>query len=133
VRGGVVGVSLDGRVRAAFDGVTISDSQFGLMSSLGATASIRGSLVTGNGVGLLIDGAIEGRTAELNVEDCLITHNDTGIEVRTAATARLSRSTLTDNTTGIRVGSGVLETRGNNTIRGNATDVAGALTPIAGE
>ncbi len=134
VSGGVVGISLDGHVRAALERVRLGESDFGLMSSLGATASIRDSLVSGNGVGLLADAAFDGESAELSIESCLITHNDTGVEVRPhATTARLSRSTVTNNGTGLLVSGGVLETRGNNTVRGNGSDVSGPLTPIAGD
>ncbi len=135
VRGGVVGISLDGPVRAALEHVTITDSSFGLLSGLGARAAIRNSLVTGNGVGLLADALFPEAGAELSIEDCLITHNQTGIEVRPpASVARLSGSTVTNNDIGVSVaGAGVLETLGNNTVRGNGTNVSGSLTPISGE
>ena len=134
VRGARVGISLDGPVHAALDNVTIADSEFGVLSGLGAQASIRNSLITGNGTGLLVDAGFETVTAELSIENCLITHNQTGVEVRTAnSTGRLSNSTVTNNGVGAHASGGVLETRGNNTIRGNGTNVSGTLTPVSGE
>jgi hypothetical protein len=134
VRGGVVGISLDAPVRPALENVTITDSEFGLLSGLGAQASIRNSVITGNGVGLLADALLGTLIAELSIEDCLITHNQTGIEVRPpTSTARLSNSTVTNNGIGVNVSGGVLETRGNNTVRGNGTNVSGSLTPISGD
>jgi hypothetical protein len=50
-----------------------------------------------------------------------------------SATARISNSTFTSNSTGVH-NNGTLETRQNNTVRGNTTNVAGnnALTNIGG-
>ena len=47
--------------------------------------------------------------------------------------ARISNSTFTGNVAGIVTSGGVVETRSNNTVEGNTTDVSGALTPITGK
>jgi hypothetical protein len=124
------------------------------VSKAGAIVALRG--LTLNGRGTFGDGIVIDAAATVHIEDCLIhgfgsdgitvaageievfvtgtTVRDggTGLEVKSGSIARISNSTFTANTTGIR-NFHVVETRGNNTIRGNGTDVLGgslALTPF---
>ena len=71
--------------------------------------------------------------AKVFVIDSTLRDNGAGLDVRETSVVRISNSTITGNAIGI-VNTGTVETRGNNTIRGNTTtDLAGdALTPIAG-
>lgn len=86
---------------------------------------IRDSIVSGNQTGLYVD------TGEMNVENCMVTHNTTA-GVRTdepGAIIRISNSTITKNAIGVQqVVSTTIYTRLNNTIEGNGTDVSGSLT-----
>ncbi len=132
VRGGHVAVYLTSPVQGAFDDVTILDADFGLVTSLDAAASIRNSVLAGNGVALQVDMGGANRS-RLTVDACLITHNVTAVLSGGNGVARLSGSTITNNDTGVNVGIGVVETRGNNTIRGNGRDVVGTMTAIPGQ
>ncbi len=131
VRGGYVAVYLASPMQGVFDDVTISDADFGLVTSLDAVASIRDSAIVGNGVAIQVDMG-GGNRSRLTVEDCLLTHNVTGVQAGANGLVRLSGSTITNNDTGVSVGTGVVETRGNNTIRGNGRDVVGTMTAIPG-
>ena len=69
----------------------------------------------------------------MTVESSLAAGNGVrGLHVVAGGIARIANSTLTDNGTGIR-NSGTVETRQNNTVRGNGIDLQGnALTAIGG-
>lgn len=138
VRGSLVGVSLDAGTRAVLDQGRVEGNQFGLVSGLGAQATVRDCTATGNGVGLLASTPLDGLLSELSVESCLVTHNGTGIESRAEAAGdavvRLSASTVTNNSVGLsQSGSAVIESRGTSTVRGNGTNVVGLVTPVPGE
>jgi hypothetical protein len=68
----------------------------------------------------------------MTLESSVAHGNNIGLNV-SGGNARISRSTFTGNTTGIDIPNGVVETLGNNTIRGNMTDIDGTLTPIDGK
>jgi len=58
---------------------------------------------------------------EFNLENCVISNNETGI-VSNGALVRVSNSTLTNNDTALDpIGSGSILTRNNNTVQGNTT------------
>jgi hypothetical protein len=71
----------------------------------------------------------------MTVDSSLAFGNVRGLSVSnlSGSLARISNSTFTDNGTGLSNSGGTLETRGNNTVEGNTTDVSGALTPISGK
>ena len=71
----------------------------------------------------------------MTVDSSVAFGNVRGLSVSNLAgsLARISNSTFTDNGTGLSNSGGTLETRGNNTVEGNTTDVSGALTPITGK
>jgi hypothetical protein len=133
IRGSYVGVSLDSITRASLDGVRLEGNEYGLVSGLGARATIRDSIATGNTSVALLASALSNTTAELNIENCLATHNNVGIEAAgydgATAVVRVSGSTVTDNDIGLKqTDSGLLFSRGNNTVEGNVTDVSGTLS-----
>lgn len=137
IQGSDIAVFLDAAGDAVFERVRLADNEYGIVAGLGARATIRNSVVTGSRrAGLRADGF--GHRSELNVVDCVVTHNALGVGVvsydRVPAVLRLSNNTITDNDTGVsQTGTGaVAESRGNNTIRGNAVDVSGVLTLVAG-
>jgi parallel beta helix pectate lyase-like protein len=86
----------------------------------GGKASIRDSVASGNGNGIVAQNS----GTQVNVESCLVANNFGGIASTTSATVRVSNSTVTNNNTGL-VNNAFMETRGNNTVRGNTTNVSG--------
>jgi parallel beta-helix repeat protein len=113
-------------------------------------ATITRSVASGNGVDgiLLLDGVMsvawtaaaengqDGFAARqggrMTLESCVAHGNDTGISV-TGATAHVSNCTVTNNSEfGFLNVFGTMETRQNNTVRGNGQDIAATLTPISG-
>jgi parallel beta helix pectate lyase-like protein len=97
-----------------------------------ARASIANSVASGN----TFVGLLGSSSAELSIESCLVANNNTGISASGTAgetTVRVSNSTVTDNPlAGISVSAATLESRSNNTVRGNGTNVSGTITPISG-
>jgi len=119
--------------RASFDRVRLEGGGHGLITEF-AGATLANSVITGNGgTGVLVlDGSV------VTMEACQVTDsqqdgiNVTGINE--PALLRLSNSTVTDNIFGGVVAgeSGTLESRGNNTVRGNGTDIIGVLLNTPG-
>jgi hypothetical protein len=115
--------------------VRLEHNEFGLGVFKGQV-TVRDSVASGNAqVGFLVDGFED---AQLNLEDCMASNNGHGIRASSAGAndrgvARVSRCVVTGNETGLaQWGGGVIETRGNNTVGGNGTNVSGTLTPLGG-
>lgn len=106
---------------------------FGLGVSAGAKVTIRGSTVSGHSVGLSLQLS---NNAVLTVEDCVIFNNkDAGIaivSIEPGGTVRVSNSVVTQNGIGFSNNTGVFESRGNNTVRGNTTNTSGPITSYSG-
>jgi hypothetical protein len=137
--------------------VTIENSHFHSNTSAGvvtgsANTSIHRSTASGNSSGIFVTAgsttsvtstaAVQNASSGFSVHtgatltiDSSIAHGTggQGLFVSTESTARISNSTFTNNVTGIQINSGIVETRSNNTIEGNTTDVIGTLTPITGK
>jgi hypothetical protein len=93
-------------------------------------ASIRASVASGNTAGFC---DFNSATADLTVEDSLAASNvGAGIEVFNGV-VRISNNTVTANGTGLRQVGDTLESRGNNTVRGNGTDTSGTITELSPE
>ena len=134
--------------RATIDNSRFDNNHGTAILVLSGDARIRGSTVSGNvSQGIFVDNAtvsvVSTMTSRnptglfvksggiLTVESSLADGNGTGLFV-TGSTARISNSTFTRNNNGI-VNNGVVETRSNNTVRGNTIDLSGsALTPLGG-
>ena len=88
----------------------------------GASAAVKESVVAGNGVGLDNAGTM------LDIEDSVVTNNTiAGVSGR-AGTVRVSGSTVTNNLVGLQqTGSGIVQSRGGNTIEGNGTNTSGTI------
>lgn len=121
--------------RGSLDRVRLEHNEFGIGVFKGQV-TVRDSVATGNvQVGFLVDGFED---AQLNLEDCMASNNGHGIRASTngpndISIARVSRCVVTGNDGGIvQQGNAVVETRGNNMVAGNATNVSGALTPLGG-
>lgn len=124
-----------GKLVVTIDNCRLEDSGVGLLSLGGGTViAMRDSIVAGNRTAGL---ALEGDT-ELNIDNSMVSNNGTiGIDVRTGALARVSNSTVTNNVVAGLSNSafspGIIETRGNNTVRGNDKDITGTVTAISGK
>jgi hypothetical protein len=93
-----------------------------------ATVAIEDSLADGNGdYGVRID---SGATANLT-GDVLSSNGLGGLTtVNASAVGRIGGSTVTRNGTGLLQAAGTLESYGDNLVRGNTTDTAGAITVV---
>jgi hypothetical protein len=101
---------------------------------------VRDTVATGNGTYGFYAGAINpGASARLIVENSVARNNWAGIRADGSnqgnTTIVVSNSVIADNLTcGLCSDGGVanIESRGNNTVRGNVPDVSGTLVPIGG-
>jgi hypothetical protein len=115
--------------RATMARVRLEGNATGLSVSAGASASVRGSCVSSNSAsGLTCD------AGDLEVDGCLAVGNGNAIVAGPGnATVRVSGSVLTDNATGLlQTGAGVLLSRGDNTVEGNAANTSGTIGSILG-
>jgi nitrous oxidase accessory protein NosD len=103
----------------------VVNSDFGFQFPLGSTGVITKTQFSGTGtVGVLMSGAT------VAVSDCVISEKQFGLYLDGGGTLRLAGSVVTKNTTGVSNVSSVFATYGNNQLRGNGTDVLGAITPV---
>jgi hypothetical protein len=73
-----------------------------------------------------------GVNAFVDVRSSRIYGSAWGLQVLGTSTLRLSQCVVTGNVTGLeQSASGVLETYGNNVVRGNSIDVSGAITLVS--
>ncbi|HWN10341.1 MAG TPA: right-handed parallel beta-helix repeat-containing protein [Pyrinomonadaceae bacterium] len=76
--------------------------------------------------------SVTNAVASANIDNCRITQNTLDGVNATAGVVRLSDSYIIGNLgSGVNSPAGQVQTFGNNKIKGNVTDVTGALTPIA--
>ena len=141
---------------AAIDQALMERNSFDGLEVRNATVAIRNSVVALSGsTGLYAIALAGGTTADLSVDNCQANHNFNGITsggnsgtarvmlsnsvvslnanigviANTNGTVRVSNNTVTGNGTGLlQASSGVFESRGNNTIRGNTTETTGTIT-----
>jgi hypothetical protein len=115
--------------------LTIDNSHFDnnagngfFMLGSGSLATIRRSTASGNGFN-----GFQAFAGVMTLDSSLAVGNILrGLNIVGAAVGRISNSTFTDNGTGIS-NTGTVETRQNNTVRGNSIDLQGnSLTPIGG-
>jgi hypothetical protein len=118
---GITGIS--------YDNVSITKCAVGISAANGTRGSIRASTIslnTSNGIAT----AQVGSATEVNIDSSLISGCTTGINAGGSTHVRISRMLITQNSNSI-AGAGLVDTGGNNTIHGNATNTApnGLLTP----
>ena len=113
---------------AALDNLTLEENGIGLFLAGGATATVRNTNASGN-TNTGMEAAATSGFAELNIENCLIANNVTaGVLSGGNSTVRVAGSTVTDNGTGFfQFNTGVLQTRGNNTLQGNGIATQGTI------
>jgi hypothetical protein len=133
---GIYLASTLGTIQASVDGCRIEGNFYGVQVGGGGKATLKRSVLSGNYGGANAANFVNGTSAELNVEDCVLSNNSQiGVAVNSAnggsATARVSRSTVTENGIGIgQSGGGVLASAGNNTVKGNNIDTAGTISSL---
>jgi hypothetical protein len=119
---------------AAIDNVRLERNiSTGLAASDGSKVTVRNSLVSGGNTGFS-GVSNSAQNAELNIENCFAFNNsNVGIQSTSSSTGvttvRVSNSIVTDNGTGFFAGNApaVFQSRGNNTVEGNTTNVVGAV------
>jgi hypothetical protein len=120
--------------KAALDHVRlVKNVHTGLFISGSTTrVTITDSVASDNSSG---QGMFANLGSQLNVERCQAANNGNGIEAYDGAIVRVSNSTVTNNAAfGLYYSAATLETRANNTVRGNGTgDVLGGATVISGQ
>jgi hypothetical protein len=113
---------------ATISSSSVSGNNIGILATQGAFVSVVSTIATKNsnsGFGATIGGII-------TVESSVAIGNSNGLTASNGGIARISKSSFTDNSFGI-VNSSTIETRQNNTVEGNGTDLQGnALTTIGG-
>jgi len=103
---------------------------FGIYALANSRVTVSDTVAANNGQGFVVEDS-----AELNAENCVAANNTTnGFRSAGAGTPimRVSNSAATNNGTGFRQTTGTFESRGNNTVRGNATNTVGTITAIPG-
>jgi hypothetical protein len=107
--------------RASLDDVTLNRLQTGVLSVGSSTVTVHRSTANGNAEGFA---AAYGPTAELHVDDCLMTNNQWGVVVSNGARAYLGRSTLNNNFIAAMFndGASILVSYGDNHFVSNASD-----------
>ncbi len=126
-----------------------------------ATVAIRDSVAAGNTVGFWARAGTGGALADLSADNCQASHNgfgfyagsafgtarlsvsnsvsslnnNSGISANNNGTVGASNNTVVRNLYGlVQLNTGVFESRGNNTVRGNTTmDISGTITTFAGQ
>lgn len=119
--------------RATIERTRLKSNQYGVIASAGASITIRASNISGSlQEGLVVDSHWGGAISDLNVEDCVVAHNGTGIDSLAysggSSNVRVSNSTITYNNIGLRQNGGSLFSRTNNTVEGNTTNTLGTIT-----
>jgi len=110
------------RISAVIDNCWIQSCGFsGVTAESGCLVTISNSILTGHaGFGIAVQQTAG--TTEVNIENCVIAHNGTGILSQAGLpTTRLSNSTVVNNTNGIQIASGTVFSYVNNRIAGNTS------------
>jgi hypothetical protein len=131
--------ALSGTLPASFERTHLLANAIGLYIYERTKAVIKNSVIAGHAnAGLFAYGISE--NAELDVENCLITHNNIGAGTSDNGSTgygivRIAGSTVTGNQTGLgEFGStSVVLSRGNNTIEANSTDTIGTVGSFVGK
>lgn len=114
---------------------TSQNNAFGMIGRNNARIDARNSVFSGNSTtGILSEVLTAGPVSIINVVNCSITSNGTGLSAGTSNQAnqgnlRVSGSTISFNTTGVTVGNGVASSFSDNTLRDNTAP--GAFTAPA--
>ncbi len=113
-----------GTVNLAITDSKLSTNATGLSLSSNTKAVIKTSTIANNTTGVV---AFQ---SDLNVSNCVISGNTTGVSSLTGGTIRLFENIITSNGTGLSSGGGAILSSNNNQVDGNTTNgtVTGFLT-----
>lgn len=116
-------------VNATLDNVRLESNLFGFMVTDRVIASIRRSLITGNGQAGIVARSTAAGLASINVDTCVIVENNAAPTIAGAradgaqAVVRLSNATIMDNGIGVEIlNGGFVSTFTNNRITRNGTN-----------
>jgi hypothetical protein len=154
VRGAVNVRIVDSLVRGNFDGIVVQggasaelsrsslvgNNRIGIyvggdVDATNTQGSISDSVATGNGFGFVALNFGSTGTARMTVTRSTASNGTTGILAQQAGgtiTVSVSNSSATGNTFGFNNLSGVFESQGNNTVRGNINNTGGTITTFSG-
>src|SRR5438128_7287948 len=124
-----------GIVNAVIERTTSENSSFGLIGRNNSRIEARNSVFAGNSTaGILSEVLSAGPVSVINVINCSIIGNGTGLSAGNSASAnqgnlRVSGTTISFNTTGVTAGNGIASTFADNILRDNAA--AGAFSTPA--
>lgn len=126
------------------DGLRIQNARASVRDSIASGNDIRGILVsssTGDEANLVVDNCLidhnfgaglqvstSGGTAILTVANSTIMNNDSGVFALASGVARASNNTVVRNVIGFNNLSGTFESRRDNTVQGNGTNLSGTIT-----
>jgi hypothetical protein len=129
-----------GTLLASLERLRLLGNATGLTVYDRSKATIKNSLIAGNTNKGLYAGAGDDSTSELDIENCLITHNVDGAATNSSVSGgygiiRIARSTVTGNTNrGLaEQNSSFVYSRGNNTIEANNIDTSGTIGSFVGK
>lgn len=125
-------VSGSAGVQAVIENVRLERMNIGLFTGNGAIVTIRNSVVYGNTFAGIVTQAAG--NAQTNIENCVVSHNSTGIQAGTGASTITRISNVTVNNCSFRglvVAGGALISFGNNSVFGNGSpdDAPTTTTP----
>jgi hypothetical protein len=122
------------RILVSIDGARLAGNSEGLSVTGGALVTISNSVIVNNTPAFGIVAQTPAGSAantEVNVENCVISHNGFGVGVRTGSPiVRLSNTHITNNAVGVDLVSGTVQSFGNNRIAANGS--GNAPSPGAG-
>jgi hypothetical protein len=125
-----------GVVKAAIERTQLLSNGVGLYVGSRAKATIKDSVAAHSPFYGFMASSNDASSSELNIEGCVATHNGTGVLAADTgsgggSTIRISNSTVTDNGNGLfQYGGNLLESFGNNRVRGNTTNTLGTISGV---
>jgi hypothetical protein len=120
-----------GSAFATIEGVRLEANFRGLQVEGSSMVTVRNCVASGNVTGIL-GFSNDSASPEINLDTCVASNNTSvGIEAEGLSSGvpkvRISNSTVTDNPIGLQNPGGVMLSRGNNTVEGNTTNIAGTV------
>ena len=124
-----VGVGVQNTEAVISRTVAARNGESGIVLNIGSMNVISSAAMQNGGYGFYVEQPI----GQMTLESSTASGNAlVGLKAALGGTARISNSTFTNNGIGLENDGGIIETRQNNTVRDNGTDVVGPLTIIPG-
>lgn len=124
-------------LKAVIEDSWLENVQTGVDARDNTFVQVRNTVATGNSFAGFVSGSNNAGPARLTVENSVASNNTTGIRSIGSLggnTVVLSNNLVTGNVFGLTNdgGSAVMESRGNNTVRGNSVNLSGSITTTFG-